>query len=121
VASRNTNTTTSRRAKPAPRKAAGKKPRTATAESPESAFAEALSADFVRHGASAITRLREDDPIAYMKLCASVLPKALIDSVDPLEPLTDEELRQRAHYLAEKAGLGAHPDPDGAGAPDKPK
>lgn len=55
------------------------------AKKQETAFVDALSVDFTRHGASAISRLREDDPVTYMKLCASVLPKAVIDSIDPLD------------------------------------
>jgi hypothetical protein len=87
----------------------------------DTAFVDALSADFVRHGASAIAKVREDDPVTYMKLCAQVLPKTLINDIDPLEALSDEELRERARQLAEKAGLGSRKDPDGAGAADEPQ
>lgn len=91
------------------------------AERQDTAFVDALSVDFVRHGASAISRLRENDPVTYMKLCASVLPKAVIDSIDPLESLTDEELLERARRLAEKAGLGPCQDPDDTGKAKKPE
>jgi hypothetical protein len=87
----------------------------------DTAFVDALSADFLRHGASAIAKVREDDPVTYMKLCAQVLPKTLINDIDPLEALSDEELRERARQLAEKAGLGSRSDPGGAGATDEPK
>lgn len=87
----------------------------------DSAFVDALSGDFLRHGAMAIAKVREDDPVTYMKLCAQVLPKSLINSIDPLEALSDEELRERARQLAEKAGLGPGPDPDRAGAKDEPR
>jgi hypothetical protein len=87
----------------------------------DTAFVDALAGDFLRHGAAAIARMREDDPATYMKLCAQVLPKSLLNSIDPLEAMSDEELRERARQLAEKAGLGARPDPDRAGAADEPR
>jgi len=79
-----------------------------------------LSDDFQRHGASAIAKVRQDDPVTYMKLCASVLPKSIIGSIDPLDSLTDEELNQRARRLAEKAGIGLHPDADGTRKAEEP-
>lgn len=81
----------------------------------DTAFIEALSVDFQQYGASAIARVRQDDPVTYMKLCASVLPKSVIDSLDPLDSLTDEELRKRARDLAEKAGIGPRPNAERAG------
>ena len=87
----------------------------------DTAFVDALAGDFLRHGAAAIARMREDDPATYMKLCAQVLPKSLINSIDPLEAMSDEELRERARQLAEKAGLGARPNADGAGAEGEPR
>jgi hypothetical protein len=90
-----------------------RRPKASSTEAPDSAFVDALAVDFRRHGATAISRLREDDPVSYIKMCASVLPKAVIDSIDPLDSLTDEELHERARRLAEKAGLGPRPDPDG--------
>ncbi len=96
-------------ARPSPKRASRK---TAQDDGLERAFVEALALDFLGHGASAIARVREDDPVTYMKLCAQVLPKALINSIDPLESLSDDELLERARQLAQKAGLGFHPDPD---------
>ena len=121
MARRSTRSTTTGRGKGASRKAPAAKPaRSKPSRScgQDTAFADALSVDFVCHGASAISRLREDDPVTYMKICASVLPKALIDNIDPLDSLTDEELHERARRLAEEAGLGSRPDPDDAGKKD---
>jgi hypothetical protein len=87
----------------------------------DTAFVDALAGDFRRHGAVAIAKMREDDPATYMKLCAQVLPKSLFNTIDPLEAMSDEELRERARQLAEKAGLGARPDPDRAGAAEEPQ
>ena len=96
-------------ARPSPKRASRKPTQE---EGLERAFVDALALDFLGHGASAIARVREDDPVTYMKLCAQVLPKALINSIDPLESLSDDELLQRARQLAQKAGLGLHSDPD---------
>ena len=95
--------------------------KTARDDGLDTAFVDALAGDFLRHGAGAIAKVREDDPVTYMKLCAQVLPKSLINSIDPLEALSDEELRERARQLAEKAGIGSRPGPDGAGAADEPR
>lgn len=67
----------------------------AAAENPDTAFIDALSEDFKRHGASAIAEVRQADPVTYMKLCASVLPKSVMGAIDPLDSLSDEELQQR--------------------------
>jgi hypothetical protein len=40
-------------------------------------FVEALSKDFDEHGESAISAARERDPVGYMKVVASLLPKQL--------------------------------------------
>ena len=94
--------------------------KTAVGDAPDTAFIEALSVDFQQYGASAIARVRQDDPVTYMKLCASVLPKSVINSIDPLDSLTDEELQQRARHLAEKAGIGTRPGPERTGETSEP-
>lgn len=38
-------------------------------------FIEALSADFARHGAGTLERVRANMPAQYMKICASLMPK----------------------------------------------
>jgi hypothetical protein len=86
----------------------------------DTAFVDALAGDFLRHGAVAIAKMREDDPATYMKLCAQVLPRSLLNNIDPLEAMSDEELRERARQLAEKTGLGARPDTGRAGSEDEP-
>lgn len=99
----------------APRKRAQAKqvaPKAASVEGPETAFVDALTVDFQRHGASAIAQVREADPTTYMKLCASILPKSVIGSIDPLDTLSDQELIERARLLAEKVGIGPGPDPE---------
>lgn len=107
-------------AKPAARSRTGQKPE-ADSSAADTQFVDALTSDFRNFGASAIAQVREKDPVTYMKLCASVLPKSVIEDIDPLDTLSDEELRHRATDLAAKVGLGPGADLGGAGKPAKPK
>jgi len=63
------------------------------------AFLEALHEDFNEHGADAITKCRQDSPVAYVKVLASILPKDLNVTINPLEELTDAELIERIGEL----------------------
>lgn len=54
-------------------------------------FVHALLADFEEHGKNAIEEAREKDPIGYVKVVASLLPKQ-VEQSQPLEDLTDAEL-----------------------------
>lgn len=67
------------------------------------AFIEALHDDFQAHGASTIARVREEDPTAYVKVCASLLPKEL--KIERMDDLSDEQLDQRIKQLAAVIGL----------------
>ena len=67
------------------------------------AFLEALHDDFQAHGASTIARVREEDPTAYVKVCASLLPKEL--KIERMDDLSDEQLDQRIKQLAAVIGL----------------
>ena len=72
-------------------------------------FVAALAADFAEHGAAAISALRRRDPNAYLRICASVLPREAAPS-DPLEALTDEQLVARIAAIADRlADAGVHP------------
>ena len=49
-------------------------------------FWNALADDFVEHGKKAIALVRQEDPSAYLRVCASVIPKEIdirTDSADP--------------------------------------
>lgn len=68
-------------------------------------FLEALTDDFEQHGAEAIAKAREDNPDAYMRIIASLLPKELVVERAPLEGLTDDELAAAiAELRARRAG-----------------
>ena len=59
-------------------------------------FLAALADDFNEHGAAAIEKMRENDPTAYVKTCASLVPKELlVGKIDDLAELSDEELNRR--------------------------
>jgi hypothetical protein len=53
-------------------------------------FAQALAEDFEQHGATAIQQCSLVDPSAYVKVCASLLPKETIISDE--RQMTDEQL-----------------------------
>ncbi len=54
-------------------------------------FLYALADDFEKHGAKAITNARNEDPMGYVKVCASLMPKQ-IEQTAPLDDLNDTEL-----------------------------
>ena len=54
-------------------------------------FLRALSKDFDEHGIKAIQDAREQDPMGYVKVIASLVPKQ-VEQSQPLEDLTDAEL-----------------------------
>ena len=60
-----------------------------------SAFIDALAEDFEANGTAAIERCREDDPAAYLRLVASLVPKKVnVDrEVTLLECLTEFNAR----------------------------
>lgn len=100
-------------AKAAPRKSAPSRRRPAKPDAPgfDAAFIDAVTKDFRAHGLAAITTVREEDPVTYVKLCASILSKSAGPESDALESMTDEQLIEHARQLA--AALGVSP---GAGA-----
>ena len=80
-------------------------------------FVAALAGDFAAHGAEAIAALRERNPNAYLRLCASVL-RHKAATRDPLEDLTDAQLRARhAAIVARLADAGERPHPARQGHP----
>ena len=58
-------------------------------------FIAALTADFIEHGCEVIEKVRVNQPMAYLKLIASVIPKDVIHSVDEnFDDLSDEDLER---------------------------
>jgi hypothetical protein len=58
----------------------------------EEAFLRDLAADWDEHGVGAIAAAREDDPVSYVKVIASLMPKK-VDPDAELGGLSRDELR----------------------------
>jgi hypothetical protein len=64
------------------------------------AFVSALKADFARHGASRIRKLRKRQPHDYLKLVASLLPQAFKAAMaQPPPPPTEDEFARELEIL----------------------
>lgn len=85
----------------------------------DDAFIKAVTKDFRAHGLRAITAVREEDPVTYMKLCASILSKSAAAEPDPLESLSDDQLIEHARDLAAALGVAAHSHPEGSPKPEE--
>ena len=70
-------------------------------------FIAALYADFQEHGPATIQRMRLQDPVAYIKIIAGLLPKEV--KVDNVRDLTDEELNARIQRFADELGFEIKP------------
>ena len=66
------------------------------------AFIQALCEDFDRHGVSVICRVRDEKPEQYLKVIASILPRDVNLSVNPIGEMSDEELLERIRKLDEE-------------------
>ena len=56
-------------------------------------FLLALTADFKKHGASAIEKVRKQQPAAYMKICALLVPREMrVEHSSGVKAMTDEQL-----------------------------
>jgi hypothetical protein len=76
------------------------------------AFLNALAKDFQTHGEDAIRQCREENPGAYVKVLAALLPKE-IELKRPLEEFEDDELIAAVGAL--QSFLAAREDEAGAG------
>lgn len=72
-------------------------------------FMSALADDFTEFGAAAIVKAREDDPLGYVKVCASLMPKE-VELSRPLDDLTDEQLE--AAIIAARSIISAQEPSD---------
>lgn len=80
----------------------GGRPRGARSKLGET-FLNALKDDFEKYGAKAIVRARKNDPVAYVKVVASLLPRELdVNVTNPLQNLATDELIARIAELDEK-------------------
>ena len=67
-------------------------------------FVRALSEDFQEHGLKAIVQVRQDDPSAYLKVIAQVVPKELNIKHDAFDGVSDEQIA--ALVAAARSALG---------------
>ena len=67
----------------------------ATRRSFNKAFLLALATDFKQHGASAIAKVRKQQPAAYMKICALLVPRETrVEHSGGLKAMSDDELER---------------------------
>jgi hypothetical protein len=95
-------------------------------------FLLALAADFKKHGAAAIEKVRKQQPAAYMKICALLVPRELqVEHSGGVKAMTDEQLERSIELIKEmiaqrEAGANAKvidgvPEPAALPAPRKPR
>ena len=70
-------------------------------------FMRRLAEDFGRFGIYAIARARRDDPLGYVRVVASLMPKE-VELTRPLDDISDEQLD--AAIVAVRAILAAQGD-----------
>jgi hypothetical protein len=75
-------------------------------------FLLALAADFKKHGAAAIEKVRKQQPAAYMKICALLVPRETkVEHSGGVKAMSDEEIEQAIELiqtmLAARAGEAA--------------
>jgi hypothetical protein len=76
------------------------------------AFLEALAADFRKGGPEAIAKVRKQQPAAYMKICALLVPREMkVEHSGGVKAMSDEEIEQAIELiqtmLAARAGEAA--------------
>jgi hypothetical protein len=58
-------------------------------------FLLALAADFKKHGAAAIEKVRKQQPAAYMKICALLVPREMkVEHSNAIKATSDEQIEQ---------------------------
>ena len=63
-------------------------------------FLLALAADFKKHGAATIEKVRKQQPGSYMKICALLVPREMkVEHSNAIKHLTDEQLDAMIEHL----------------------
>src|SRR5262249_8378028 len=66
-------------------------------------FLLALAADFKKHGAAAIEKVRKQQPAAYMKICALLVPRELqVEHSGGIKAMTDEQIERSIEFIKEQ-------------------
>jgi len=72
----------------------------ATRRSFKKDFLLALAADFKKHGAAAIEKVRKQQPAAYMKICTLLVPREMkLEHSGGVKAMTDEQLERTMDIL----------------------
>src|SRR5262249_196972 len=65
-------------------------------------FLLALAADFKKHGAAAIEKVRKQNPAAYMKICAHLVPRELqVEHSGGIKAMTTEQIERSIEIIKE--------------------
>ena len=64
-------------------------------------FLLALAADFKRHGPEAIAKVRKYQPAAYMKICALLVPREMMEHSGGVKAMTDEQIERAIEAIEE--------------------
>src|SRR5262245_46332158 len=65
-------------------------------------FLLALAADFKKHGAAAIEKVRKQHPAAYLKVCAHLMPRELqVEHSGGIKGMTTEQIEQSIELIKE--------------------
>jgi hypothetical protein len=66
-------------------------------------FLATVHRDFLQHGAQVVEAVRQSNPVAYLRVCAGLIPKELLVEVTrPMSDLSDAELARLALEAAPK-------------------
>ena len=66
-------------------------------------FLLALAADFKKYGAVAIEKVRKQQPAAYVKICALLVPREMqIEHSGGVKAMTDEQIDRAIAYIEEQ-------------------
>src|SRR5215471_1077774 len=69
-------------------------------------FLLALAADFKKHGAAAIEKVRKTQPAVYMKICALLVPREMkVEHSSTIKQMSDEQIEEA--IIAVRAMLDA--------------
>ena len=92
-------------------------------------FLLALAAEFKKHGAAAIEKVRKTQPAAYMKICALLVPREMqVEHTNRIKQMTDQQIEQAIEaiqtMLEARAGdqaklIDAVPEPVALPAPSR--
>jgi hypothetical protein len=63
-------------------------------------FLLALAADFKKHGAAAIEKVRKQQPAAYLKICALLVPREMqVEHSAGVKGMTDEQIDRAIEFI----------------------